>query len=82
MHSSLCRLSARFAVVEKYGLLIGGADTHRYDLSSMVMLKVAHHYTYFVSPVVCTVGQHLLLGGQHHRRRAEGSLGRRLLAED
>jgi len=28
-----------FRVVEKYGLLVGGADTHRYDLSTMVMLK-------------------------------------------
>ena len=29
-----------FRLVEKYGLMVGGADTHRYDLSSMVMLKV------------------------------------------
>lgn len=28
-----------FRLVEKYGLLVGGADTHRYDLSAMVMLK-------------------------------------------
>ncbi len=26
-------------MVEKYGLLVAGADTHRYDLSSMIMLK-------------------------------------------
>jgi len=31
-----------FRVVEKYALLVGGADTHRYDLSSMVMLKDNH----------------------------------------
>jgi len=31
-----------FRIVEKYGLLIGGADTHRMDLSSMVMLKDNH----------------------------------------
>lgn len=31
-----------FRIVEKYGLLIGGASTHRYDLSNMVMLKDNH----------------------------------------
>ena len=31
-----------FRLVEKYGLLVGGADTHRMDLSSMVMLKDNH----------------------------------------
>jgi nicotinate-nucleotide pyrophosphorylase (carboxylating) len=29
-------------LVEKYGLLVGGADTHRLDLSHMVMLKDNH----------------------------------------
>jgi len=28
-----------FRIVEKYGMIVGGADTHRYDLSSMIMLK-------------------------------------------
>ncbi|KAH0542398.1 hypothetical protein FGG08_003243 [Glutinoglossum americanum] len=31
-----------FRLVEKYGMLIGGADPHRHDLSSMVMLKDNH----------------------------------------
>eukprot|EP00057_Strongylocentrotus_purpuratus_P005561 XP_003731254.1 PREDICTED: nicotinate-nucleotide pyrophosphorylase [carboxylating]-like [Strongylocentrotus purpuratus] len=31
-----------FRMVEKYALLVGGADTHRYDLSSMIMLKDNH----------------------------------------
>jgi len=31
-----------FRIVEKYALLVGGADTHRYDLSSMIMLKDNH----------------------------------------
>lgn len=31
-----------FRVVEKYSMLVGGADTHRMDLSSMVMLKDNH----------------------------------------
>lgn len=31
-----------FRLVEKYGLLVGGADTHRYNLSSMIMLKDNH----------------------------------------
>lgn len=31
-----------FRLVEKYGMLMGGADAHRMDLSSMVMLKDNH----------------------------------------
>ncbi|KFY46656.1 hypothetical protein V495_02322 [Pseudogymnoascus sp. VKM F-4514 (FW-929)] len=31
-----------FRVVEKYGMLVGGADGHRHDLSSMIMLKDNH----------------------------------------
>ncbi|KAJ2901842.1 hypothetical protein MKZ38_001321 [Zalerion maritima] len=31
-----------FRLVEKYGMLVGGADMHRMDLSSMVMLKDNH----------------------------------------
>ncbi|GBB84222.1 hypothetical protein RclHR1_10850001 [Rhizophagus clarus] len=31
-----------FRIVEKYGMLVGGADTHRMDLSSMIMLKDNH----------------------------------------
>jgi len=31
-----------FRVVEKYGLIVGGVDTHRMDLSSMIMLKDNH----------------------------------------
>ncbi|KAB5562840.1 nicotinate-nucleotide diphosphorylase [Coniochaeta sp. 2T2.1] len=31
-----------FRLVEKYGMLVGGADTHRMDLSTMIMLKDNH----------------------------------------
>ncbi|KAL1884214.1 hypothetical protein VTK73DRAFT_5350 [Phialemonium thermophilum] len=31
-----------FRLVEKYGMLVGGADTHRVDLSAMIMLKDNH----------------------------------------
>ncbi|CAH1761544.1 2668_t:CDS:2 [Entrophospora sp. SA101] len=31
-----------FRLVEKYGMLVGGVDTHRMDLSSMIMLKDNH----------------------------------------
>lgn len=31
-----------FRLVEKYAMLVGGADPHRHDLSSMVMLKDNH----------------------------------------
>lgn len=35
-----------FRLVEKYGMLVGGADPHRYDLSSMVMLKDNHIWSH------------------------------------
>lgn len=31
-----------FRLVEKYGMLVGGVDQHRHDLSSMIMLKDNH----------------------------------------
>ncbi|KAF5322686.1 hypothetical protein D9619_000661 [Psilocybe cf. subviscida] len=31
-----------FRLVEKYGMIVGGIDTHRHDLSSMIMLKDNH----------------------------------------
>lgn len=31
-----------FRLVEKYGMLVGGIDSHRHDLSSMIMLKDNH----------------------------------------
>ena len=31
-----------FRLVEKYGMLVGGIDAHRHDLSSMIMLKDNH----------------------------------------
>lgn len=34
-----------FRMVEKYALLVGGISSHRYDLSSMVMLKDNHIWT-------------------------------------
>eukprot|EP00123_Amoebidium_parasiticum_P018238 comp24143_c1_seq1/m.43908 comp24143_c1_seq1/g.43908 ORF comp24143_c1_seq1/g.43908 comp24143_c1_seq1/m.43908 type:complete len:314 (-) comp24143_c1_seq1:273-1214(-) len=34
-----------FRLVEKYALLVGGVDTHRMDLSAMVMLKDNHVWT-------------------------------------
>ena len=33
---------AGFRLVEKYGMLVGGIDAHRHDLSSMIMLKDNH----------------------------------------
>jgi nicotinate-nucleotide pyrophosphorylase (carboxylating) len=34
-----------FRLVEKYGMLVGGIDGHRHDLSSMIMLKDNHIWT-------------------------------------
>ena len=47
-----------FRLVEKYGMLVGGIDPHRFDLSSMIMLKDNHiwsagkasHLVYLVTP--------------------------------
>lgn len=35
-----------FRLVEKYGMLIGGCDPHRYDLSAMTMLKDNHIWAF------------------------------------
>lgn len=40
-----------FRLVEKYGMMVGGVDPHRHDLSSMVMLKDNH---------IWATGQYLL----------------------
>lgn len=36
------KLKIGFRLVEKYGMLVGGIDPHRFDLSSMIMLKDNH----------------------------------------
>ncbi len=36
------KLLSGFRLVEKYGMLVGGVDTHRHDLSGMIMLKDNH----------------------------------------
>jgi nicotinate-nucleotide pyrophosphorylase (carboxylating) len=41
IYLTIC-LFTGFRIVEKYGMVIGGADTHRMDLSSMIMLKDNH----------------------------------------
>jgi len=38
-----------FRLVEKYGMLVGGIDPHRHDLSSMIMLKDNHIWSSGVS---------------------------------
>jgi nicotinate-nucleotide pyrophosphorylase (carboxylating) len=38
-----------FRLVEKYGMLVGGIDPHRFDLSSMIMLKDNHIWSAGVS---------------------------------
>ena len=42
-----------FRLVEKYGMLVGGIDPHRHDLSSMIMLKDNHIWSSGAS-VLCT----------------------------
>lgn len=50
-----------FRIVEKYALLIGGVSTHRYDLSSMIMLKDNHIWT--AGNVKCAVEGARKVGG-------------------
>lgn len=40
--STMPKNYAGFRLVEKYGMLVGGIDPHRHDLSSMIMLKDNH----------------------------------------
>jgi len=40
------KITPGFRVVEKHAMLVGGADTHRMDLSSMVMLKDNHIWSH------------------------------------
>ena len=44
-----------FRMVEKYSLLVGGIDTHRNDLSSMIMLKDNHIWTAGSITQVCYI---------------------------
>ena len=87
-----------FGLVEKYALLVGGADTHRMDLSS-----APPPYTHASSaPLPSSLslatspgddarhtrrhgdaqGQPHLVDGQHHRERRPRALGLRLLDQD
>ncbi len=78
-----------FRLVEKYGMLVGGVDPHRYDLSSMVMLKDNHiwskgmhltcSYIRRRSPHVLTAP---LRSRLDHPGRPGGPLGRGLRAAD
>ena len=44
------KASIGFRLVEKYGMLVGGIDAHRHDLSSMIMLKDNHIWSAGASP--------------------------------
>jgi nicotinate-nucleotide pyrophosphorylase (carboxylating) len=50
-----------FRLVEKYGMLVGGIDTHRYDLSSMIMLKDNHIWS--SGSITAAVQQARAVGG-------------------
>jgi nicotinate-nucleotide pyrophosphorylase (carboxylating) len=41
-NSSIRSQPPGFRLVEKYGMIVGGIDPHRHDLSSMIMLKDNH----------------------------------------
>ncbi len=46
------KLKIGFRLVEKYGMLVGGIDPHRFDLSSMIMLKDNHVWSAGRAPLM------------------------------
>ncbi|KAI9296443.1 nicotinate-nucleotide diphosphorylase [Neoconidiobolus thromboides FSU 785] len=50
-----------FRLVEKYGMLVGGIDTHRMDLSSMIMLKDNHIWSH--GSITSTIDKAREVGG-------------------
>ena len=49
-----------FRLVEKYGMLVGGIDPHRFDLSSMIMLKDNHIWSAGRAPLAWSLSSRLL----------------------
>lgn len=65
---------AGFRLVEKYGMMVGGIDPHRHDLSSMIMLKDNHIWSSgLFSPVVRSFGGSWLIRFDHYRYSASAS---------
>ncbi|KAJ4001840.1 Quinolinate phosphoribosyl transferase [Lentinula boryana] len=50
-----------FRLVEKYGMLVGGIDPHRHDLSSMIMLKDNHIWS--SGSITAAINQARAVGG-------------------
>ncbi|KAG8218655.1 Quinolinate phosphoribosyl transferase [Butyriboletus roseoflavus] len=50
-----------FRLVEKYGMVVGGIDTHRHDLSSMIMLKDNHIWS--AGSITAAIQQARSVGG-------------------
>ena len=50
-----------FRLVEKYGMLVGGIDPHRHDLSSMIMLKDNHIWSH--GSITAAIAQARKVGG-------------------
>ncbi|KLO19796.1 nicotinate-nucleotide diphosphorylase [Schizopora paradoxa] len=50
-----------FRLVEKYGMIVGGIDPHRHDLSSMIMLKDNHVWS--SGSITSAIQQARLVGG-------------------
>jgi nicotinate-nucleotide pyrophosphorylase (carboxylating) len=50
-----------FRLVEKYGMIVGGIDPHRHDLSSMIMLKDNH--TWSSGSITAAIQQARAVGG-------------------
>jgi nicotinate-nucleotide pyrophosphorylase len=54
-----------FRLVEKYGMMVGGIDPHRHDLSSMVMLKDNHIWATGKSP--SSLSMYILMDRLDHK---------------
>ena len=65
-----------FRLVEKYGMMVGGIDPHRHDLSSMVMLKDNHIWATGTSTPYLII--YILMSRFNYKRSKNRPKGRRL----
>lgn len=65
-----------FRLVEKYGMMVGGIDPHRHDLSSMVMLKDNHIWA--TGKSISLLKNDQLMIRLNHKRSKDGPKSSRL----
>jgi nicotinate-nucleotide pyrophosphorylase (carboxylating) len=61
-----------FRLVEKYGMLVGGIDPHRFDLSSMIVLVIPIPHGRGTGPITAAIAHAREVGGFSLRLDVEG----------